>query len=595
MTRRAPGRPATLRFIFTLAGFHRIRYGTAAFGWMTFHLWPLLPGLLGKLLFDALQGHTSAGLNVTTIVAIAMSAGLARSVAIFGATVAVAGWHVRAQGLVQRNLLARLLELPGAQAFPGSLGEVVSTFRDDAEAMSRMGDWGFDSLSAGIFAGGGIAILAAINARITVLVMVPILVVIALTHTVRAKATRLRERSRAETARVTGTIGEIATAVRTIQAAGKEAAVLAHLRAQSEVRKHAMVRDKVQSLTLDSVFNGTASIGTGLVLLLTAGMMRQGQFSVGDFVLFSTYLMQVAQYTGFMGYLIRVYQQVSISISRMATLFQGAPAVDVVRHHPLYLADGPPPIPAPPPADRLTVLEVRGLSCVHASGRGVRDVSLRIPRGTIVVVTGRIGSGKTTLLRSVLGLLPTQAGEIRWNGGLVDAPGDFLVPPRVAYTPQSPSLLSGSLRENILLGLPDDERLTAAVHHAVLEDDVARLADGLDTEIGVRGVRLSGGQVQRTAAARMFAHGAELLVLDDLSSALDVETERELWRRLFRSEVTCLAVSHRPAVLERADRIVVLSDGVVAAEGTLPELLDGSAEMRALYASGTETPVSPTP
>ena len=167
----------------------------------------------------------------------------------------------------------------------------------------------------------------------------------------------------------------------------------------------------------------------------------------------------------------------------------------------------------------------------------------------------------------MLGLLPRDAGEIRWNGTPVDDPATFLVPPRAAFTPQVPRLFSETLRANLLLGRPaDDGAVGAAVRAAVLEDDVAALDAGLDTIVGRRGVKLSGGQIQRAAAARMFLRDAELLVLDDLSSALDVATEAELWRRLLarRGEVTCLVVSHSPIALAHADQVIVLDNGLVA-------------------------------
>src|SRR5205823_5229053 len=146
-----------------------------------------------------------------------------------------------------------------------------------------------------------------------------------------------------------------------------------------------------------------------------------------------------------------------------------------------------------------------------------------------------------------------------WNGRPIADPGAFLVPPRVAYTPQVPRLFSESLRDTILMGIPErDGRLERALHAAVLEHDLPLLERGLDTLVGPRGVKLSGGQVQRAAAARMLVREPELLVVDDLSSALDVETELQLWERLAEAGAhAVLAVSHRRVALRRADQIVV--------------------------------------
>lgn len=226
---------------------------------------------------------------------------------------------------------------------------------------------------------------------------------------------------------------------------------------------------------------------------------------------------------------------------------------------------------------------------MHPDGElGLEGVDLDVERGEFVVLTGKIGSGKSLVLRGLLGLVPT-SGEIRWNGRPVDDPASFFIPPRTAYTPQVPRLFSDTLANNISFGRSmSGHDLMRAARLAVLEDDIDRLERGYDTMVGARGVKLSGGQMQRSAAARMFATGADLLVFDDLSSALDVETEARLWSGIFESgsAAAALVVSHRRPALRRADRIYVMDRGTVAAVGTLDEVLEASALMRELWTAG---------
>jgi ATP-binding cassette subfamily B protein len=579
--------PSTVFFIRRILAYQPFLNVAGGLCWTFFHGLTIVPGLLAKAFFDILEEKTPAGLTLESIVALVVATGLARVGFAYGSILvdAFKGWGV--QGLLQRNLLARVFERPGAEALPGSIGEAISTLRDDVETMSGFG-WEFDLVGFLIFAVGGIAILLWVDVQVTLFVFIPIVAVITLSHALRTRLKRVREQSREATAHVTGLMGEIFSSVQAIQVAGAEDKVIAHLRRLGDERKRSMLRDRLLGLSLNAIFENTASLGAGLTLLVSASKMRSGEFTVGDFALFATYLMQVAGMTGFLGFLVTTYQQRGVAFKRGVALLQGAPPESLAAHHPIPLQG---PLPALTPvvkkeSDCLGTLEVVGLTLRHPkSGRGIEDISFKLEHGSFTVITGRIGSGKTTLLRAILGLLEPQTGEVRWNGAKVENPACFLVPPRVAYTPQVPTLLSGTLKENILLGLPrEPEKMECAVRSAVLERDLEGFPNGLETLIGVRGMKLSGGQIQRTAAARMFAREPELLVFDDLSSALDVETEHILWRRVFELSTTCLVVSHHPSLLQRADQIIVLKDGRITGRGVLEELLKVSTEMQQLYA-----------
>ncbi|HQJ24183.1 MAG TPA: ABC transporter ATP-binding protein, partial [Bacillota bacterium] len=198
-------------------------------------------------------------------------------------------------------------------------------------------------------------------------------------------------------------------------------------------------------------------------------------------------------------------------------------------------------------------------------------------------VTGKIGSGKTTMVRALLGLMPRDSGEVFWNGKLVEDPRAFFVPPRSAYAPQVPHLFSDTMRNNILLGIPEGVNLQESIKTAALEEDLADLEKGIDTLIGPKGTKLSGGQQQRTAVARMLVRNAEFMVFDDVSSALDIETEKQLWQALAdRKDLTYLVITNRWGVIMGADKVLVMNGGRVIAQDTPDELIRTSPELRAI-------------
>lgn len=217
----------------------------------------------------------------------------------------------------------------------------------------------------------------------------------------------------------------------------------------------------------------------------------------------------------------------------------------------------------------LREIELSDLAALHDDGTiGVTGVDLTVTAGELVLLVGQVGSGKSSLLAALAGLIEHR-GQIRWNGEPVEDPQTFLRPSQVAYVAQVPRVLSGTFADNVQLG--HQRSFDGPVSDARLGSDVAE-AGGRDALVGHRGVRLSGGQVQRVALARALATDAELLLADDVSSALDASTEIELWSALRQRHATVIGATSKRAALAQADRVVVLVDGRAVATGTWNEL-----------------------
>ena len=316
----------------------------------------------------------------------------------------------------------------------------------------------------------------------------------------------------------------------------------------------AMIKDQVWSDAQFSVNFSLTDVCVGLALVVAS----RNRLEAGEISLFASYLFNLVWLPHRLGGVIVGRRRFDVSASRLDAMMSPRPGVDrLTEHRPSPLLGGA-PTPIAPLAARLPLecLDVTGLSI---ASRGLGAVDVRLSAGTLTVVTGPVGSGKSSLLRGLIGLLETDAGQVRWNGDLVTDRAAFFVPPQCAYVAQVPRLFAETLADNLRLGHDlSDERLFEAVHLAAFDQDVADLARGLDTVIGTRGVRLSGGQAQRAAAARALVHRPELVVIDDLSSALDIDTELALWDRLAAAGLTVLAASNRPAALARADQVIRL-------------------------------------
>lgn len=559
---------------------------------LIFFFTPLVMALLTAEIFDMLNGTPQFDYNIWTLVWGIPVMYLVQLITDIGFSLFVWRFNLMNSILLRKNMIKGVFTQPGADSLEKSPGEAISRFRGDVEQAVWFTALIGDITAFFCFAVIAFILMVNINLNVTLVVFIPFLVILVIINRSRILLTKYRDASRSAAGRVTGAVGESFGAIQAIKVASAEDDVLRHFKGLNDKRRVAAVKDTALAAGIRSTGKIVVSISTGVILFMVSGLMKSKEFTLGDFTLFLFLLNWLTGFIRFLGEFIAWYTRNRVSYDRMLRIMQGKSGLpddsELLREDDIYIKNEYPEIKSLQIKDdeKLIDLEVKNLCYTFpGTNNGIKDISFKLHRGTFNVIVGRVGSGKTTLLRTLLGLLPIESGEILWNGKSVVDPSTFLVPPKIAYTSQIPVLFSDSIKENILMGLPENSTdLSHAARLAVVHEEIDTFENKEYTKIGPKGVRLSGGQKHRIAAARMFVRKPEVFVFDDLSSALDVKTEEQLWQGLFENpENTFLVTSHRKYVLNRADQIIVLKEGRVHDVGTIKELLERSEEMRNLW------------
>lgn len=439
-------------------------------------------------------------------------------------------------------------------------GEVVARAMD-ADRFARYADRWVDFVNGLLI----VAVTALISGTWTAgAVLLGVMVISAAASAIgRPIAGRSATRSSAARATFGRALVSALDSARTVKLAARTPEVRRHLGKVDAGRVRAAIFEHRVQAVLDAVPMIMLSVG----VVVAWGFLLTGQWGLATTLLVANAVTGFAWFGVVAGAVVteapgtRSWQVATARFAAGADLTAQVPEVELVT--------GSAPSPAGAVREPLEHLELSGLSAVHDDGTiGVYDIDLEVQRGELVLLLGQVGSGKSSLLSALAGLVE-HTGGVRWNGREVDDAQTFLRPAQVAHVAQVPRVLSGTFSDNVRLDHPRD--LEGPIRSARLTQDVEE-AGGPDSLVGHRGVRLSGGQVQRLALARALAADTELLLADDVSSALDASTEIELWAALREQGTTVVGATSKRAALARADRVVMLVDGTVADVGPWTEL-----------------------
>ncbi len=363
--------------------------------------------------------------------------------------------------------------------------------------------------------------------------------------------------------------------IRVVKAYVREKAQKLKFKDAAEDRRTAEISAVRITAVVDSLYHSIWQFAVVIVLVVGGYRALYSDLTVGDIAAFVAYATWLVFPMFDIGQFLVKSRQSAVSIDRLKEL-EDVPAMvgDGGRISPNGSGSG-------------LVFEKVSFAFDGMSRDILSEVSFDVEPGQTVAIVGKVGSGKSWLVNLVPRLVDPTGGVVKLDGKDLREYRLAELRRYIGYVPQEPVLFSDTVRNNILFGREgiDDELLEWAIDVAQLRTDIETFPKGIETEIGTRGVSISGGQKQRLALARALVGKPKILILDDCTSALDSRTEARLWDRLHEvmPGMTAMLITHRPDTLERADTILVFDDGRVVEVGPHSRLIEAGGDYARIY------------